>query len=385
MLKVGNDIYYVGASSRDLDLFESHFIVPNGMAYNSYVILDEKIAVLDGADVIVEEQWLKNVKEVLGNRKPDYFIVQHMEPDHSASLTKLIELYPDVTVLASEMAFNMFANFFRGVELKNKIVLQEGMELSLGKHNLKFFSAPMVHWPEVFVTYDMSEKALFSADAFGKFGVFDYEEDWACEARRYYFGIVGKYGLQVQILLRKLSSLEVKCIYPLHGPILKENLSYYLGLYDKWSKYEPEAEGVFIAYTSVYGHTKAVVEEIAEKLKAKGCPKVSMADLAREDIWECVEDSFKYGKIIFATTTYNMSIFPYMNELLTALVERNYQNRRVGFVQNGSWAPVSGKLMKEKLSACKNIEFVEPMVQLVSSKSKANEAEIDALVEAMLK
>lgn len=385
MLKVGNDIYYVGASSHDIDLFESHFIVPNGMAYNSYIIKDEKIAILDSCDAIVQKEWLKNVKEVLGDKKPDYLIVQHMEPDHSASLMKLIELYPDVTVMMGEMAFNMFHNYFRGVELKNTVTLTEGMELSLGKHTLKFFAAPMVHWPEVFVTYDMGEKALFSADAFGKFGAFDYEEDWACEARRYYFGIVGKYGLQVQMLLRKLGAVELKTIYPLHGPILKENLSYYVGLYDKWSKYEPEAEGVFIAYTSVYGHTKAVVEEIAEKLKAKGCPKVSMADIAREDIWEAVEDSFKYGKVIFATTTYNMSLFPYMNELLTALVERNYQNRRVGFVQNGSWAPVSGKLMKEKLAGCKNLEFVEPMVQLVSSKSEANEKEINALVEAMLK
>ena len=385
MLKVGNEIYYVGASSHDLDLFESHFIVPNGMAYNSYVILDEKIAIIDGCDALVQDEWLKNVKEVLGDRKPDYIIIQHMEPDHSAPLMKLIELYPDVTVMAGEMAFTMFNNFFRGNNLKNKVVLKEGDELSLGKHVLKFFAAPMVHWPEVFVTYDKTEKALFSADAFGKFGAFDYEEDWACEARRYYFGIVGKYGIQVQMLLRKLSAVELNVIYPLHGPILKENLSYYLGLYDKWSKYEPEAEGVFIAYTSVYGHTKAVVEEIAEKLKAKGCPKVSMADLAREDIWECVEDCFKYGKIIFATTTYNMSMFPYMHELLTALVERNYQNRRIGFVQNGSWAPVSGKLMKEKLSGCKNLEFVEPMVNLVSSKSEVNETEIDALVEAMLK
>lgn len=385
MLKVGNEIYYVGASSHDVDLFESHFIVPNGMAYNSYIIKDEKIAILDSADKIVQKEWLKNVKEVLGNRKPDYLIIQHMEPDHSASLLELIKLYPDVTVVAGEMAFVMFHNYFRNAELKNKLVIKEGDELSLGKHILKFFAAPMVHWPEVFVTYDMTEKALFSADAFGKFGAFDYEEDWACEARRYYFGIVGKYGLQVQMLLRKLSGAELKCIYPLHGPILKENLGYYLGLYDKWSKYEPEADGVFIAYTSVYGHTKEVVEEIAEKLKAKGCPKVSIFDIARDDIWEAVEDCFKYGKIIFATTTYNMSIFPYMNELLTALVERNYQNRRIGFVQNGSWAPISGKLMKEKLASCKNLEFVEPMVQLVSSKSEANEKEIDALVEAMLK
>ena len=385
MLKVGNDIYYVGASSRNLDLFESHFIVPNGMAYNSYIIMDEKIAIFDGVDKLVGDEWIKNIKEVLGNRKPDYLIMQHMEPDHSATALKLIELYPDITVVGGDMSFVMFSNYFRGVTLKNKLLVHEGDELSLGKHLLKFLSAPMVHWPEVFVTYDETEKALFSADAFGKFGAFDFEEDWACEARRYYFGIVGKYGLQVQMLLKKLAGKELNAIYPLHGPVLKENLSYYLGLYNKWSKYEPEAEGVFIAYTSVYGHTKEVVEEIAEKLKAKGCPKVSMADLAREDIWECVEDCFKYGKIIFATTTYNMSIFPHMNELLTALIERNYQNRRVGFVQNGSWAPVSGKLMKEKLSVCKNIEFVEPMVQLVSSKSKANEAEIDALVEAMLK
>ena len=385
MLKVGNDIYYVGASTHELDLFESHFIVPNGMAYNSYIILDEKIAIFDGVDKLVGDEWIKNIKEVLGNRKPDYLIMQHMEPDHSATALKLIELYPDITVVGGDMSFVMFSNYFRGVTLKNKLLIHEGDELSLGKHLLKFMSAPMVHWPEVFVTYDATEKVLFSADAFGKFGAFDFEEDWACEARRYYFGIVGKYGFQVQMLLKKLIGKELNAIYPLHGPVLKENLSYYLGLYDKWSKYEPEAEGVFIAYTSVYGHTKEVVEEIAAKLKAKGCPKVSIADLAREDIWECVEDCFKYGKVIFATTTYNMSIFPHMNELLTALVERNYQNRRVGFVQNGTWAPVSGKLMKEKLSVCKNIEFVEPMVQLVSAKSKANDAEIDALVEAMLK
>ena len=385
MLKVKENIYYVGASDRHLDLFESHFIVPNGMAYNSYIILDEKIAVMDSIDEKLGDEWLKNVKEVLGGRRPDYLVIHHMEPDHSANIFKLVEEYPDITLIGGEMTFNMLANFHRGKAFKNKLVIKEGDELSLGKHTLKFFFAPMVHWPEVFVSYEKSEGILFSADAFGKFGAFDYEEDWACEARRYYFGIVGKYGLQVQMLLRKVANLDIKVICPLHGPILKENLGYYLGLYDKWSKYEPEVDGVFIAYTSVYGHTKAIALEIAEKLRAKGCPKVSICDLSREDMYEAVEDAFKYGKIVLGTTTYNMSIFPHMHDFLTALVERNWQNKKVGFIQNGSWAPVSGKLMKEKLAACKNIDFVEPMVNLVSSKSDANEKEIDALVEAMLK
>lgn len=385
MLKVSENIYYVGASDKHLDLFESHFIVPNGMAYNSYVILDEKIAVMDSIDEKLGDEWLKNVKEVLNGRKPDYLVIQHMEPDHSANIFKLVDEYPDVTLVGGEMTFNMLSNFHRGKTFKNKLVIKEGDELSLGKHTLKFVFAPMVHWPEVFVSFEKSEGILFSADAFGKFGAFDYEEDWACEARRYYFGIVGKYGLQVQMLLKKAVNLDIKMICPLHGPILKENLGYYLGLYDKWSKYEPEVDGVFIAYTSVYGHTKAVALEIAEKLKAKGCPKVSTCDLSREDMYEAVEDANKYGKIILGTTTYNMSIFPHMNEFLTALVERNWQNKKVGFIQNGSWAPVSGKLMKEKLANCKNLVFVEPMVNLVSSKSDANEKEIDALVEAMLK
>ena len=384
MKEITKNIYNVGASSHNVDLFESHFVVPNGMAYNSYLIIDEKITLIDGVDELVVDEWLDNIEKVLNGKEINYLVVQHMEPDHSASIFALMKKHPNITVVGGDLTFVMLHNYFRDLELKNKLVIKEGDVLSLGQHSLKFVFAPMVHWPEVFISYELSEKILFSADAFGKFGALDADEEWACEARRYYFGIVGKYGFQVQNLLKKLAGVEVNKICSLHGPILEENLGYYLSLYDTWSKYEGEVDGVFIAYTSVYGHTRAVALEIAEKLKAKGV-RVSVSDLARSDMWENVEDAFKYKKIVLATTTYNMSIFPYMNELLTNLEERNYQNRVVGLVENGSWAPQAGRIMKDRLSKMKNMTILEPVVHIMSSKSKANDDEINALVEALSK
>ena len=383
MGKLADSLYYVGVSDTTLDLFEGQYEVPNGMAYNSYIIVDEKIAIFDSVDAVCFDEWIKNVKEVLGDKKPDYLIIHHMEPDHSANIMKFLEVYPDVALVSSFLAFKMLDQFFHK-EVKNKIVVNEGNKLSLGKHELTFIGAPMVHWPEVIVSYEKETKTLFSADGFGKFGAFDYEEDWACEARRYYFGIVGKFGVQVQALLKKVSNFDIQRICPLHGPVLDSNLSYYLGLYDTWSQYEPEAEGVAIFYTSVYGHTKEAVDELEAKLKKEGAKKVVRFDLARDSESEAVEDAFKYGKIVFATTTYSMSIFPFMNNFLNHLIEHNYQNRDVAIIENGSWAPNVEKVIKEKFKDSKDIRFVDPVVKIMSSMNEENHKQIDAVVKALL-
>lgn len=383
MKELSKDLYYVGASDRSLDLFEGQYPVPNGMAYNSYVIVDEKVAIFDSVDIAVYKEWLQSIKEVLKDRKPDYFVIHHMEPDHSSSIMKLLEVYPDVTLVSSFLGFKILAQLFHK-EIKNKIIVNEGDKLSLGKHELTFIAAPMVHWPEVMMSYEKESKSLFSADAFGKFGAFDYEEDWACEARRYYFGIVGKYGVQVQAVLKKASGLDIVRILPLHGPVLSENLSYYLNLYDIWSKYEAEAEGVAIFYTSVYGHTKEAVDLLENRLKELGAKKVVRFDLARDDESEAVEDAFKYGKIVFATTTYNMSIFPFMNNFLNHLIEHNYQNRDVAIIENGSWAPNVEKVIKEKFVNSKDIRFVSPVVKILSSIDENNKKQIDEIAKALL-
>lgn len=383
MKKLTEQLYYVGVSDRNIDLFEGQYEVPNGMAYNSYIILDEKIAIFDSVDKVCFDEWIKNIKEVLKDKKPDYLIIHHMEPDHSANIMKLVEVYPDITLVSSFLAFKMLDQYFHK-EVKNKIVVNEGDKLSLGKHELTFIAAPMVHWPEVIVSYEKETKTLFSADGFGKFGAFDYEEDWACEARRYYFGIVGKFGVQVQALLKKAATLDIKRICPLHGPVLEENLSYYLGLYDTWSKYEPEAEGVAIFYTSVYGHTKEAVDELEEKLKKAGAKKVVRFDLARDSESEAVEDAFKYGKIVFATTTYSMSIFPFMHNFLNHLIEHNYQNRDIAIIENGSWAPNVEKVIKEMFKDSKDIRFITPTVKILSSMNEENHKQIDEVVAALL-
>ena len=348
---VTNDVKYIGVNDHKIDLFEGHFHVENGMAYNSYVILDEKIAVFDTVDKNFTEEWMNNLQEVLDGRKPNYLIIQHMEPDHSANIMNFMNAYPETTIVATDKAFKMMGQFFGKSFDDNRIVTKDKSTLSLGKHELIFFTAPMVHWPEVMVTYDATDKILFSADGFGKFGALDVDEDWACEARRYYFGIVGKFGAQVQALLKKLNGAgaELKYICPLHGPVLKENLDYYLGLYQTWSTYGVETEGVVICYTSVYGNTKKAVELLAEELKKQGCPKVAVNDLARCDMAEAVEDAFRYGKIVLATTTYNGEIFPYMREFIQELLERGYKNRVVGLMENGSWAPMAAKTMKKML------------------------------------
>lgn len=383
-MNITKDIYYVGVNDHQIDLFEGQYVVPNGMAYNSYVIMDEKIAVVDSVDINFTHEWLDNIERVLNGKKPDYFIVQHMEPDHSANIMNLLKVYPDLTVVGNDKTFKMMNNFF-GEAPSNTLVVKNMDTLSLGKHNLTFVFAPMVHWPEVMVTYDAYDKVLFSADGFGKFGALDVEEDWACEARRYYFGIVGKYGVQVQSLLKKASSLDIKIICPLHGPVLKDNLEYYLNLYNTWSSYQAESEGILIAYTSVYGNTKKAVLELAEKLKANGCPKVVVSDLARTDMAEAVEDAFRYNKLVLATTTYNASIFPFMNTFIENLVERNYQNRTIGFIENGSWAPLAAKIMKEKLEGCKNLTFVEPVVKINSGLSEENHQQIEELCQSLTK
>ena len=383
MRKLTDSLFYVGVSDTKLDLFEGQYEVPNGMAYNSYLILDEKIAIFDSVDKVCFDEWIKNIKEVLGDKKPDYLIIHHMEPDHSANIMRFLEIYPDVTLVSSFLAFKMLNQFFHK-EVKNKLVVNEGNKLSLGKHELTFVGASMVHWPEVIVSYEKETKTLFSADAFGKFGAFDYEEDWACEARRYYFGIVGKFGVQVQALLKKVGGLDIQRICPLHGPVLDKNLSYYLGLYDTWSKYEPEAEGVAIFYTSVYSHTKEAVDELEAKLKKEGAKKVVKFDLARDSESEAVEDAFKYGKIVFATTTYSMSIFPFMNNFLNHLIEHNYQNRDVAIIENGSWAPNVEKIIKDKFKDSKDIRFVEPVVKILSSMNEENHRQIDAMAKALL-
>ena len=384
-MKISNDIRYVGVNDHQVDLFEGQYDVPNGMSYNSYVIMDEKIAVMDTVDKNFTHEWLDNLEHVLNGRKPDYLIVQHMEPDHSANIDKFLNVYPEATVVSSAKAFNMMKNFFGTDYEERRIVVGEGSTLTLGKHTLTFVTAPMVHWPEVIVTYDSTDKVLFSADGFGKFGALDVEEDWACEARRYYIGIVGKYGAQVQALLKKASGLDIQTICPLHGPILTENLGYYINLYDIWSSYRVESEGVVIAYTSVYGHTKAAVELLAERLKAKGCPKVEIHDLARTDMAEAVEDAFRYGKLVLATTTYNADIFPFMKEFINHLTERGYKNRTIGLMENGSWAPLAAKVMRGMLEGCKNLTFTDTTVKIMSALNAENREQIEAMADELCK
>lgn len=382
---ITNDIKYIGVNDHTTDLFEGQFDIPNGIAYNSYVILDEKIAVTDTADKRFGDEWFANLDAVLEGRKPDYLIVHHMEPDHSANIDAFLKKYPEAQVVATQKAFNMMKGFFGNDYADRRIVVGEGDTLELGKHTLTFYLAPMVHWPEVMVSYDSTDKVVFSADGFGKFGALDADEDWACEARRYYFGIVGKYGVQVQALLKKLATLDVEIICPLHGPVLNENLGYYIGLYDTWSSYGVESDGIVIAYTSVYGNTKAAAELLADKLREKGCPKVVVNDLARCDMHEAVEDAFRYGKIVLATTTYNGDIFPFMKEFINHLTERFYQNRTVAFVENGSWGPVAAKMMRKMLEGSKNINFAETVVQIKSALNADSIAAIDALCEELMK
>lgn len=383
MKKITEDIYYAGVNDHQVDLFEGQFAVPNGMAYNSYVIMDEKIAVMDTVDVNFGEEWLANVAEILGDRKPDYLVVQHMEPDHSANITKFVETYPEAKVVGNAKTFQMIENFF-GLDLadKQEVVTNNGT-LSLGSHELTFVFAPMVHWPEVMVTYDSKDKILFSADGFGKFGALDAEEDWACEARRYYFGIVGKYGAQVQALLKKAATLDIEKICPLHGPILTENLGYYLDLYQTWSSYGVETEGVMIAYASVYGNTKKAAELLGEELKVNGCPRVVIADLAREDMAECIEDAFRHGKLVLATITYNGGVFPFMQTFIDGLKERNFQNRTVGIIENGSWAPIAAKNIKSMMEGCKNLTWAETTVTIKSGVKEETKAQIKALADEL--
>ncbi len=380
---ISDAIKYVGVNDRSIDLFEGQYVVPNGMAYNSYVILDKKIAVMDTVDAKFTHEWLDNLTNVLGGRRPDYLVVQHMEPDHSANILNFTKAYPDATVVSSEKAFKMMKNFFGTDFSERRLVVGEGDTLSLGEHELHFVSAPMVHWPEVIVTYESTEKVLFSADGFGKFGALDADEDWACEARRYYIGIVGKYGAQVQALLKKASALDIKTICPLHGPVLKENLGYYIGLYNTWSSYQPEEEGIVIAYTSVYGNTKKAVLMLAEKLRAKGCPKVVVNDLARCDMAEAVEDAFRYSKLVLATTTYNAEIFPFMREFIQHLTERNYSNRTVALIENGSWAPLAAKIMREMFEKSKNITFTDTTVKILSALNEESTAQLDTLSDEL--
>lgn len=380
-MEITKDIRYVGVNDHDVDLFEGQYVVPNGMAYNSYVILDEKIAVMDTVDARFGQEWLDQIGALLGDRHPDYLIVQHMEPDHSANIAKFMELYQDTTVVSSAKAFAMMKQFFGTDYADRQVVIKEGDTLCLGKHTLAFVAAPMVHWPEVMVTYDVCDKVLFSADGFGKFGALDVEEDWACEARRYYIGIVGKFGVQVQNLLKKAATLDIQIICPLHGPVLTENLGYYLNLYNTWSSYQPEEDGVVIAYTSVYGHTKEAVDLLADKLRAKGCPNVILHDLARADMAEAVEDAFRYSKLILATITYNAGIFPFMRDFIEHLTDRNYQNRTVAFMENGSWAPTAAKGMKALLENSKKLTFAENTVRILSALSEDSRAQIEALAD----
>lgn len=382
-MKITENVFYVGVDDKTIDLFEGQYRVPNGMAYNSYVIVGEKIAVLDTVSEGFGNEWLSAIDKTLGDKSPDYLIVQHMEPDHSANVTLFCEKYKNAAVVSNQKAFTMMKNFFGNDFAERRIVVKDGEKLSLGGTELAFVFAPMVHWPEVMVTYDETHKILFSADAFGKFGASDACEDWACEARRYYFGIVGKYGVMVQTLLKKAAALDVKTICPLHGPVLKENLGYYLNLYDIWSSYKAEADGVFIAYTSVYGHTEKAAKLLAEKLSENGCKKVVMSDLARSDMAENVEDAFKYGKLVLATTTYNGDVFPFMREFIAHLTERNYQNRKIGFIENGSWAPIAAKIMKEKFASSKNVTFAENTVTITSALNETSRVQIDALAKEL--
>lgn len=382
---ITDDIRYVGVNDHNIDLFEGQYVVENGMAYNSYVIMDEQIAVMDTVDGNFTDEWLKNISDVIGDRKPSYLIVQHMEPDHSANIANFLDLYKDAKVVATTKAFVMMKQFFGTDYPERQIVVKEGDTLSLGTHTLTFVLAPMVHWPEVMVTYDSKDKVLFSADAFGKFGALDVEEDWTCEARRYYFGIVGKYGVQAQALLKKAAGLDIQTICALHGPILKENLGYYLDLYNTWSSYGVESEGVVIAYTSVYGNTKKAVELLADKLTALGCPKVTVTDLARDDMAEAVEDAFRYGKLVLATTTYNGDIFPFMKTFIEHLTERGYRNRTIGLIENGSWAPTAAKTMLKMFEGSKNLTFTDTTVTIKSAVNTENEAQIAALAEELCK
>lgn len=384
-MNITNDIRYIGVNDHNIDLFEGQYIVPNGMAYNSYAIIDEKIAIMDSVDANFKDEWHGNIETALDGRKPDYLVVQHMEPDHSANVLSFAEKYPEAKIVSSAKAFTMMKNFFDTDFSDRRIVVCENDTLSLGKHNLTFVTAPMVHWPEVIVTYDSTDKVLFSADGFGKFGALDVEEDWACEARRYYIGIVGKYGAQVQALLKKAAGLDIEIICPLHGPVLTENLGYYINLYDIWSGYKTETEGVLISYTSVYGNTKKAVEYLAEKLKEKGCVKVVVNDLARCDMAEAVEDAFRYGKHVFATTTYNADIFPFMKEFINHLTERNFQNKTLAFVENGTWAPMATKVMKTMLEKSKNLTLCENEVKILSALTEENKAQLDALAEELCK
>ena len=384
-MKITDTIKYVGVNDHQIDLFEGQYKVPNGMAYNSYVILDEKIAVMDTVDANFTHEWLDNLDQALNGRKPDYLIVQHMEPDHAANVANFLKVYPDTTVVANAKTFNMIRNFF-DLDLEGqKLEVKNGGTLSLGKHNLTFVFAPMVHWPEVMVTYDSTDKVLFSADGFGKFGALDVEEDWDDEARRYFIGIVGKYGPQVQNLLKVAAGLDIQIICPLHGPVLKENLGHYIGLYDTWSSYTPETEGIVIAYTSVYGHTKKAVELLADKLRSKGCPKVIVYDLARDDMSLALSDAFRYSKLVLATTTYNASIYPFMHDYITRLVEHNFQNRTVGIIENGSWAPLAAKVMKEMLSPCKKINWLDTTVKILSAVNQENKEQLEAMTDELCK
>lgn len=381
---ITNDIKYVGVNDHEIDLFEGQFTVPNGMAYNSYVITDEKTAVMDTVDARFTAEWLGNIESVLGGRKPDYLVVQHMEPDHSANIVNFLTAYPEATVIANSKTLTMMKNFF-DYDFDGKVQLvKDGSSISLGRHELTFVFAPMVHWPEVMFTYDKADKVLFTADGFGKFGALDVDEEWDCEARRYYFGIVGKYGAQVQSVLKKAAALDINIICPLHGPVLSEDLGHYIEKYDIWSSYKPESEGVMIAYTSVYGHTKKAAERLADMLRAKGCPKVVVTDLAREDIAEAIEDAFRYGKLVLATTTYNSDIFPFMKHFIDGLTERGYRNRTIGLIENGSWAPVAAKVMRDKFASSKNITILETTVRIKSALNAESEAQLAQLADELL-
>lgn len=384
-MHISNDIKYIGVNDHEIDLFEGQYDVPNGMAYNSYAIIDEKIAIMDSVDARFTHQWLDNIQNAIGDRKPDYLVVHHMEPDHSANIHRFAKAYPEAKIVSSSKAFAMMKGFFGTDFAENRIIVGEGDTLPLGRHTLTFVTAPMVHWPEVIVSYDIADKVLFSADGFGKFGALDIDEDWACEARRYYIGIVGKYGAQVQNLLKKAANLDIQTICPLHGPVLTENLDYYIGLYNTWSSYKAETEGIAIAYTSVYGNTKEAVLQLAEKLKEKGCPKVAVIDLARCDMAEAVEDAFRYSKTVLATTTYNADIFPFMREFINHLTERNFQNRTVAFIENGSWAPMAAKIMKGMLENCKNLTYADTTVKLLSALSEDSTAQLNSLADELCK
>lgn len=382
-MQITNDIKYIGVNDRKSDLFEGQYIIPNGISYNSYVLFDEKIAVFDTVDEKFTNEWLANLKTALGDKEPNYLIVQHMEPDHSANIVNFLNAYPSAKIVSSDKSFKMIKQFFGNDFCDKQVVVGEGSTLSLGKHNLTFITAPMVHWPEVIMTYDSTDKILFSADAFGKFGALDYEEDWACEARRYYFGIVGKYGVQVQSVLKKAAGLDIGTICPLHGPVLNDNLEYYINLYDVWSSYKSESKGVLIAYTSVYGNTKKAVELLEKELKETGCEKVVVNDLARCDMAEAVEDAFRYDRVVFATTTYNAEIFPFMREFINHLTERNFSNKTVAFIENGSWAPTAQRVMTSMLEKSKNLSYCENNVKILSALSDESVAKIKALAKEL--